>query len=63
MTRPEPAWRKSSYSDATGTGDCVEVAVASMAVAVRDTKSRTTGMLTFTAAAWGHFLAKVPPAR
>jgi hypothetical protein len=34
-----------------------------MAVAVRDTKSRTTGMLTFTAAAWGHFLAKVPPAR
>lgn len=35
-------WRKSSYSSGTG-GACVEVAPATDAVGVRDTKDRTRG--------------------
>jgi hypothetical protein len=48
-------WRKSSYSANEGT-DCVEVAFASEAVGVRDSKN-TTPRLAFTRASWRAFLA------
>lgn len=32
-------WRKSSYSDPSGDGNCVEVAVGSEVVGVRDSKN------------------------
>ncbi|QFZ22618.1 DUF397 domain-containing protein [Saccharothrix syringae] len=50
-------WRKSSYSEGVGT-DCVEVAFASEAVGVRDSKN-TTPQLAFTPAAWRAFVAKL----
>ncbi|MGJ7909000.1 DUF397 domain-containing protein [Actinopolyspora sp. H202] len=56
-TREHPAphtWRTSSYSD--DIGQCVEVALTSRAVGIRDTKSRKGGTLTVTPAAWAGFL-------
>lgn len=55
-------WRKSSYSSGSGSnGDCVEVALASPAVAVRDSKAPAAGALILPADAWravkGTFLA------
>jgi hypothetical protein len=50
-------WRTSSYSSGDG-GQCVEVA-ASDGVAVRDTKDRDGGTLTFTADAWAAFTASL----
>lgn len=47
-------WRKSTYSTGSG-GDCVEVASAE-SVAVRDTKDRDGGTLSFSAEAWRAFL-------
>ena len=47
-------WRKSSYS--THVANCVEVAVASEVVAVRDTKDRAGAMLEFSATSWANFL-------
>ncbi|WP_084628465.1 DUF397 domain-containing protein [Amycolatopsis nigrescens] len=47
-------WRKSTYS-----GDkenCVEVAIGSDAVGVRDTKNRQAGHLAITPGAWRAFL-------
>lgn len=49
-------WRKSSYSGGSG-GNCVEVADAASVVAVRDTKDRDGGTLTFAAGAWAAFTA------
>jgi hypothetical protein len=52
-------WRKSSYSSDNG-GECVEVASAADAVAVRDTKQSGTGpVLRFTPAAWRRFAGQV----
>lgn len=49
-------WHKSTRSGGNG-GDCVEVAVnLPDVVAVRDTKSRAAGTLTFTHAEWRAFL-------
>lgn len=57
MTKHEPRnWRKSSYSGA-GTGNCVEVAYAVEAVAVRDSKNAVGPMITVTPAAWRAFVA------
>jgi hypothetical protein len=53
----EPAWRKSSYSDANG-GSCVEVASAD-GVMVRDTTNRDGGTLSFSALAWVQFAASL----
>lgn len=51
------AWRKSSRSGGTGSGgDCVEIAFAGPAVAVRDSKNPTAGTLTVPAAGWHSFL-------
>ncbi|MHA4817707.1 DUF397 domain-containing protein [Streptomyces aculeolatus] len=56
MSRIGPEWFKSSYS--SGDGDnCVEVAVTSQAVHVRDSKDREGGQLSVTPAAWADFVA------
>jgi hypothetical protein len=50
-------WRKSSYS--VENGECVEVAVAAGAVAVRDSKVPGGPRLTFPAAAFAHLVRSV----
>jgi hypothetical protein len=50
-------WRKSTYSSGNG-GDCVEVASDGM-VLVRDTTSRDSATLAFSAAAWERFLGTI----
>jgi hypothetical protein len=54
----EVAWRKSSYSGGTGAGNCVEVAIAVDAVAVRDSKNVTGPVLTFAPDVWSLFLRR-----
>ncbi|MGW2373127.1 MULTISPECIES: DUF397 domain-containing protein [Kitasatospora] len=49
-------WFKSSYSNTEG-GACVEIALTSSTVRVRDSKDRTGPQLAFTAQAWADFLA------
>lgn len=52
-------WRKSSYSSGNG-GECVEVASATDAITVRDTKQSGTGpLLRFTPATWRRFAGQV----
>jgi hypothetical protein len=52
------AWRKSSRSGQDGTnGNCVEVAFAGPAVAVRDSKRPAAGVLAFPAAGWAQLTA------
>jgi hypothetical protein len=46
------AWRKSSRSGQGNNGNCVEVAFAGPAVAVRDSKSPVEGALAFPATGW-----------
>lgn len=48
-------WRKSSYSG-TGGGECVEVATASAAVAMRDSKAPEGTVLWFPTEEWAGFL-------
>lgn len=48
-------WRKSSFSAADG--DCVEVAVDSVTVAVRDSKNESGPVLDFPFGHWRAFLA------
>jgi hypothetical protein len=47
-------WFKSSRS--SGNGACVEIAIAEDGVAMRDTKNREGGMLTFTHEEWAAFI-------
>ncbi|WP_158895353.1 DUF397 domain-containing protein [Amycolatopsis anabasis] len=56
MTREhrDTAWRKSSYSSGLNS-ECVEVAFAPKAVAVRDSKNPAAGTLTFGRAQWRAF--------
>ncbi|MBD0843502.1 DUF397 domain-containing protein [Streptomyces sp. TRM68416] len=49
-------WFKSTYSGSGG-GDCVEVAINSGMVHVRDSKDSMGQQLTFTGPAWKEFLA------
>jgi hypothetical protein len=51
-------WRKASYSGSGG-GNCVEVADSEPAVLVRDTTDRDGETLTFSAEAWGRFIASL----
>lgn len=48
------AWRKSTYSE-SGSAQCVEVAPATGAVGVRDTKHREAGHLEVPRTAWSAF--------
>ncbi|MEO6085157.1 MAG: DUF397 domain-containing protein [Umezawaea sp.] len=50
-------WRKSSYSGSGNDGNCVEVAFAGPAVAVRDSKN-TGAQLAFPTEAWKRFLRR-----
>jgi Domain of unknown function (DUF397) len=52
---PESAWFKSSYSDGGG-GECVEVAAASGAVHVRDSKVAAGPVLSVAPGAWAGFI-------
>ncbi|MFK0151559.1 DUF397 domain-containing protein [Streptomyces sp. NPDC090493] len=54
-TLPESAWSKSSYSSGEG-GECVEVAEASGAVHIRDSKVRTGPVMTVAPQAWTGFV-------
>jgi predicted secreted Zn-dependent protease len=50
------SWRKSSVS---ASGDCVEVALASGSILVRDSKQRKPYVLEFTSTEWQAFLSGV----
>ncbi|TWG08823.1 DUF397 domain-containing protein [Saccharopolyspora dendranthemae] len=50
----DATWRKSSYSATQN--ECVEVAITSTAIGVRDTKDRTGGTLVFDNTTWSTFL-------
>jgi 3-oxoacyl-[acyl-carrier-protein] synthase III len=52
----ELVWRVSSW---TNGANCVEVADAKTAVLVRDTKSRSQGILSFPPTAWEDFIRTV----
>jgi hypothetical protein len=54
-------WRKSSYSG--NTGNCVEVAIAGRAVAVRDSKDIGGPQLAFAPHEWRAFALKVKAAQ
>lgn len=58
MELTDMQWRKSSYSSGNGE-DCVEVAGASGAVAVRDSKDPARGLLRVPANEWRYFLGGV----
>lgn len=49
-------WRKSSFSDGTNAGNCVEVAFAVAAVGVRNSKNPDGPSLEFPPARWTEFL-------
>ncbi|MET8012213.1 DUF397 domain-containing protein [Streptomyces sp. NPDC005271] len=51
-------WFKSSYSGSSG-DNCVEVAIRTDAVHVRDSKDTDTGQLTVSREAWSAFIAQV----
>ena len=60
--RDYASWRKSTRSNGSGNGNCVEVASASATIALRDSKLDTTGdfpHLTVPAAEWAGFLTTV----
>ncbi len=58
---PAAQWRKSSRSGAGN--DCVELVVARIGAAVRDSKSPGTGHLTFEGLGWDAFLGVVKTGR
>ncbi|MFD9112482.1 DUF397 domain-containing protein [Streptomyces bottropensis] len=58
MSATELVWFKSSHSS-TGSGDCVEVAVAAPlphTIHIRDSKNPTGPLLTLSPAAWAEFV-------
>ncbi|MFF8985147.1 DUF397 domain-containing protein [Streptomyces globisporus] len=52
----ELRWFKSSYSDSSNGSECVEVAAASDAVLVRDSKNTQGPRLTLAPTAWAAFV-------
>ncbi|HEX3790245.1 MAG TPA: DUF397 domain-containing protein [Pseudonocardiaceae bacterium] len=52
-----PSWRKSTYSSGEENSDCVEVAVTSQLIAVRDSKNTDAAPLTFPVPTWQAFLS------
>jgi hypothetical protein len=59
MEQVDTGWRKSSYSGASGSINCVEVGSAARGVAVRDTTNRASAVLAVPAGAWLALLAEV----
>ncbi|MEV7902143.1 DUF397 domain-containing protein [Streptomyces anulatus] len=59
QTVSEDAWTKSSYSGAGTGSDCVELATLVGGRAVRDSKSKSSGMLRFAPEAMAAFLDDV----
>jgi Domain of unknown function (DUF397) len=59
MEQVETGWRKSSYSGASGSINCVEVGTAAQGVVVRDTANRSGSVLAMPASAWRALLAEV----
>ncbi|MGW2700736.1 DUF397 domain-containing protein [Streptomyces sp. NPDC001340] len=56
MSATELRWFKSSYSDSSAPGDCVEVATTPATIHIRDSKTPETGQLKVTPSAWAVFL-------
>ncbi|MET9776034.1 DUF397 domain-containing protein [Streptomyces sp. NPDC006367] len=54
---PGLTWFKSSHSDSSNPNDCVEVAITSATVHVRDSKRPDGPRLAVTPAAWTEFVA------
>ena len=50
-------WRKSSYSSENPTGSCVEVALGTESVGVRDSKNTDGPALAFSPTVWRSFTA------
>lgn len=59
MSTTELRWFKSSYSDSSEPGDCVEVAVTPAAVHVRDSKAPRAARLAVAPTTWTVFLTHV----
>ena len=61
MSATELHWFKSSYSSNPDPGDCVEVAVAptAPAIRIRDSKNKLGGQLALSAPVWGEFVTYV----
>ncbi|OKJ61984.1 hypothetical protein AMK27_13820 [Streptomyces sp. CB02009] len=55
MSTSELAWFKSSYSGSQG-DDCVEVAMGTQAIHVRDSKDQRSPELALSPAAWDDFV-------
>ncbi|MFB7403357.1 DUF397 domain-containing protein [Streptomyces rubiginosohelvolus] len=55
---PESEWTKSSYSGAEGNA-CVEAAVLTSAVGVRDSKDRQGPALVFPSSSWNTFVTSL----
>jgi hypothetical protein len=58
MNTTEPAWFKSSYSGSSG-DNCIEIAVRTEAVLVRDSKNTDRPALTVSRATWSAFATLV----
>ncbi|WP_037885952.1 DUF397 domain-containing protein [Streptomyces sp. NRRL S-646] len=56
MTTPDN-WRKSSYSGSGDGNNCVEIANLPSRVAIRDSKARARGMLSFPAGTFTAFIS------
>ncbi|MHA5051924.1 DUF397 domain-containing protein [Streptomyces sp. SD15] len=56
MSTSELHWFKSSYSSGPEVDDCVEIAVASATIHIRDSKTPAAPHLTVAATTWTDFL-------
>ena len=54
-----PRWCKSTFSGGSGDGNCIEIALTSSEVSVRDAKNAGGKALNLTAGAWHSFLELV----
>lgn len=59
MSTAELHWFKSSYSDSSEPGDCVEVATTPATIHIRDSKTPHTPHLTVAPATWNSFVGHV----
>jgi hypothetical protein len=57
VNTPDLEWRKSSHSDDSASGACVEVAFVPRNVAVRDSKNTSGPTLAFPVVSWDAFRA------